>query len=174
MTMPPSPAGPPTAAGAPPKDIQTAFNLFIAHIVLGVLGAILSFALVGPIVDVALRQAGVRASDLGPQGQAQVEAAVRTGIIVTVIVAVVLLALYIFFVFRMRAGKNWARIVLTVLSALSVLSALFNFGSFGTFLNAGALGVISVIITIIQLILIITAVVFMYRPAANAYFTGAR
>ena len=83
---PPIPAEARTAAG-PPPSVRVAINLFIAHVVLGVLGAILSLALIGQIVEVALRRAGV------PAPQDEAEAAVR--FVVGVIVALMLSRLHL-------------------------------------------------------------------------------
>jgi hypothetical protein len=147
-----------------------AFNLFIANVVLGVLGVILSFSLVGAIVEAQLAASGLSRADLGPQG----EAALTSGLIVGVVVSLVILALYLFFIFQMRAGKNWARIVLAVLGAISVVFGLIGFSGYGVYMQAGGIGVIVVILSILQLILIIAAIVFMFRPDANAYFTAPR
>ncbi len=175
MSTPAYPAGPPpTAAGAAPKEVVTAFQLFLASVVLGLIGAVLSFTLVQPVIDVQLRQAGVTGGDLGPAGQAQLESAVRAGIVVGAVVALILLALYVLFIFKMRAGRNWARIVLTVLTAISVLSTLIGFSGYSLFLQAGAIGVLYVVAVALQLVAIIVATVFMYRPAASAYFAAAR
>ena len=43
--------------------------------------------------------------------------------IFTVVIALVFVAVYLLFAFKMYAGRNWARIVLTVFGALTLLSA---------------------------------------------------
>ncbi len=171
MTVPSYPSGAgeqPAPAGHAPKEVENAFRLWIANAVLGLIGVILTFALMGAIVDAALKNAGVSRSQLGAAGEAQV----RAGMITGVIIGVILIALYVFFAFQMRAGKNWARITLTVLGAIGVIFILIGFGGFGILLNAGPLGVLSVILTIVQLLLVIGAIFFMWRPAANAYFSA--
>ncbi|MBA2309402.1 MAG: hypothetical protein H0W01_08935 [Pseudonocardiales bacterium] len=164
MTVPPYPTNPaeqPRAAGPAPKEVETAFRLLMANVVIGIIGSILSFATIPSLVDER-----IRTSDLP-----NVEAAVRTGIIIGVVIGLVILALYIFFAFQMRGGKNWARITLTVLGALSVVFTLIGIGTYSSLIATGLFGVLSVVISLIQLGLVIAAIYFMFRPAANAYFT---
>jgi hypothetical protein len=73
----------------------------------------------------------------------------------------------------MRAGRNWARIVLTVLSALSIASAAsptsnVQFGdqtySVGAYRAASWIGVA----------LAVLAIILMFMRASNAYFTASK
>ena len=60
-------------------------------------------------------------------------------------------------VFRMRAGRNWARVTLTVLAVLQIVNAVFSIG-----LNA--------VLSIIGIVLVAVATVLMWVPASNRFF----
>lgn len=70
-------------------------------------------------------------------------------LILTAVQAVVL--------FRMRAGRNWARVLLTVLAVLQIVNAVFSLG-----LNA--------VVSILGIVILIVATVTMWLPSANVYF----
>lgn len=161
MSTPAYPGGSPAGAVTPPPSVQTAFLLFIVNVVLGVIGSLLSFP---ARIDIAITGLST----------AQQEAAARTGVIIAIVIALALFALYLFFVFQMRNGKNWARIVLTVLSVLSIVAGLAGLGVTSALFGAGVFGLLSVILSILSLVLLIAAVVYMFRPDANAYFSAPR
>ncbi len=132
---------------------------------LSIVNTALTFALLGAILDSTLEQQNLSVSD---QSQAETSFGIRIGV-----GALISLVLYALFIIKMRAGKNWARITLTVLIPLIVLGSLV-LSDIGTLLSVGGLGLVKVVLTALELILIIAAVVFMYRPDSNAYFTRAR
>lgn len=157
-------------AGAPPKEVETSFKLWLAVVALGLIGAILSFLSLDAITEAALRQSGLDASSLPPE----FATASRVGAIVGAVIGLVILVLQVLVIFQMRKGRNWARILLAVLGGLSVLFGLIGLFSAGTTLSIGALGVISVLLSVVQLLLLIGAILFMFRGAANPYFAGRR
>jgi hypothetical protein len=166
MTVPPYPTNPseqPRTAGPAPKEVETAFRLLMANVALGIIAAIVTFSSISSVVDQRLRDQGLSATTT--------ESALRATYITGAVVALIFLGLYVFFAFQMRGGKNWARITLTVLGALSVIFGLIGIGGYSALLASGFLGVLSVIISLAQLVLIVAAIYFMFRPAANAYFT---
>ncbi len=139
MPYPPqrTPDWPPTRL-ARPREVQTAFTLWIASIIVGLLAGTLSFVLTNPL------------------------AASR---IIGAVFGVLFLAFEVFFVVKMRAGRNWARIVLTVLAGLDVLMTLLGI------LIQRSVGVTQVL-GVLPLVLIVAATMFMYRGTANPYFEG--
>ncbi|SHK13355.1 hypothetical protein SAMN05443637_1032 [Pseudonocardia thermophila] len=153
-----------------PADVETSFKLWIASVIVGLISSVIAFIQMPAMIDAAIAAqplpTGLSESDL--------RFGIQIGIVVGIVVGLIFLALYLLFVFKMRAGRNWARIVLTVLGALSVLFTLISFGSVIQQFSAGALGAVSAILTIGQLLLIIAAIVFMWRPAAAAYFSQSR
>ena len=76
-------------------------------------------------------------------------------------IGLLLVVAQVIFVFLMRGGRNWARIVLAVLGGLVVLFGLIGFAGTTGAMGAGSL---------LQLLLLIGAIVTMFLPAANAWF----
>lgn len=151
------------AAGAPPKDVRTAFLLWVTNLAMGLIGALLAFVLADGLVEAAARQAG---TDLPPAAADSVRGTFTTNISLSV-VAIIITAVV---VIMMRNGKNWARIVLTVLGVLGVLVALIGFSNVSLLLAVGPIGVLSVVLSVIQIAVVVAAIVFMFRPGAVAYF----
>ncbi|OXM61288.1 hypothetical protein [Amycolatopsis vastitatis] len=111
----------PVAAPARPGTIEGAFWAFVASTVLGLAGGLLLFVNWDALADTlrtANRQRGGTLTD------AQIDQAATITLVVTVVIVVLIAALYLLFAFKLRAGRNWARIVLTVLTALHVISLL--------------------------------------------------
>ncbi|MEU5263293.1 hypothetical protein [Amycolatopsis sp. NPDC021455] len=116
----PASAGP-VAAPARPGTIEGAFWAFVASTVLGLVGGILLFVNRDALVD-TLRNADRQRG--GTLTGAQIDQAATITLVVSVVIVVLIAALYLLFAFKLRAGRNWARIVLTVLTALHVISLL--------------------------------------------------
>ena len=156
--MPGSDAG--TTAPAPPQEVEVAAKLWFASIVIGLVAGVLTLLLTDRDVlaqEILNADASITAS--------QARSAVTIGLVVALVVSLAILALEVFFVSKMRAGKGWARTVLTVLGVLSVLSSLFGLGAG---LTLGGLA------NLLSLVLVAAAVVLMYRSASNAYFAPRR
>ncbi|MGI9004232.1 MAG: hypothetical protein ACR2GH_21715 [Pseudonocardia sp.] len=149
MTTSPNPSAAPTTR-TPPASVRLAVILFLTDVVLGLVNSALTLA-------------------LPDQPQAQLP----TGIVIGVL-ALAILVFYILFIVMMRAGKNWARITLTVLAPLTVIGGSLVFSDISALLSVGGLGLAKVVIAVVELILVVAAVVFMYRPDSNTYFTQAR
>ena len=162
------PYGPPGGGVAveKPKEVETAFRLWIASVVIGLIGAIVSFTLIPSIIDTTIASTpttpGLSTEDL--------RTAIQIGLVVAAVIGLVFVALFLLFTFKMRAGRNWARILLTILGGLSILSSLIGIGGLGQMFAAGPLGILSAVLSIVQLVVIAAAIVFMFRPAAGPYF----
>lgn len=167
---PPPYQGPPdgplgTARVAPPGSVNGAFYIYLLAAVLAAVSIIL--ALTSNVWDQAI--AGGAANNSGTN----VQSLVNFAKIFTVVVGAIFIALYLLFAFKMRAGRNWARIVLTVVSALSVLSA---FSASATVTVDGQVYTSSStqISGWITAVIAIVAIVLMYLSASNAYFNAAK
>ncbi len=145
------------AVVAAPDDVQKSFMLWLVSIGIGVLGAIVGIVFADR--DKAIDEAMKNGSDLTRDQASSLVNGILVGTAVTVLI---ILALELFFVFKMRAGKNWARIVLTVLGVLGILSALYGLTAGLTF---------GVVLNLISMLVVIAAIVFMFKPAASAYFS---
>lgn len=151
------------AFGQPPRpdSVNRSFQLWILALVIGVVSAILGFfefeAAREELID-ELVAAGDQIS------REQAETLVTVSNYVAVGFYLALLGLILGFVFLMRSGKNWARIVLTVVGVISVLLSLLSVagGGLGSILQLVSAGVV------------ITAIVFMYRRDAAPYFKPAQ
>ncbi|RKT57898.1 hypothetical protein [Saccharothrix australiensis] len=136
-----------------PKEVRVSFWIWIAGAVLSVVGSLYALTQRDEIADVLRRQPN--ASELSPE---QFDAAVTTSVLFAVVLGVVFAGLYVLFAFKARAGRNWARVVLTVLTALGLLSTLFGASVSGLFTS-----LISVV-----------AVVLLYLPNSKAYFDAVK
>ncbi|MFJ7219243.1 hypothetical protein [Amycolatopsis sp. NPDC098790] len=147
-------AGQPAAAPARPSTVEGAFWAFIASTVLSLVGGFLIFASRDAIADTlrnSNRQSGGSLTD------AQIDQAVTITMVIALVIAVVIAALYLLFAFKLRAGRNWARIVLTVITALQLLSVLVG--------QSTVLGYISVVAAVV-------GVVLSFLTPSNAYFAA--
>jgi preprotein translocase subunit SecG len=137
----------------PPVPVQVAFWIWIASAVLSLVFAVLIPRQKSAIVD-ALNNAK-------PQGIApsQYVQYANTLVVTTIVTLVLFALLYVFFAYKVRVGRNWARMTLTVLLVVGFVYYAYT----GTLLSNGLGLLISVI-----------ALVLVYLPAANAYFAARR
>ncbi|GAA3684029.1 hypothetical protein GCM10022267_83580 [Lentzea roselyniae] len=119
---------------------------------LSVIGALFGFTQ----RDTLLEEVRTR-PDAGQFSEAQLDTLVTTSLIVGVVIALVLAGLFVLFAFKARAGRNWARIILTILTVLGVLAL-----AIGGFSVAG---VVSTVMTVV-------AAVLLFLPASNQYFAA--
>jgi hypothetical protein len=150
-----------------PKEVQASFLLWLSAVAAGVLETIIRA--INPLfVDLAS----------GSSGEADV-----TGAISSVVIRLMIYTVAIYIIAQMRLGKRWARLTLAVLlgviGTLSLvidpISWLGGGNSLGeVFTEADLLFIFIVPIRAVHLAAVIAALVFMFLPAANTYFRGAR
>lgn len=165
---PSQPAPPPTgpAYGAPaaraprPAPVDLAVKLLWGAIALSVLGAVLTFAAGGSMIDDQLVQAGATTE--------QADAAKTMVVVVGGMIALVLTGLFVLLTVFIAKGANWARITTTVLTAIGVVVTLPSLAGIG---SAGQ-PVTSTVVSLVQLLLTVVAVVMLFRPDSNAWFTA--
>ncbi|RYV51752.1 hypothetical protein [Pengzhenrongella frigida] len=146
---------------APPADVLMSVKLWFASIAVALVGGIASYLM----TDQTAAVKEMADADTSGLTEAQIQTAVNVGLVVALVFSLVLIGLQLLFVFKMKAGRNWARIVLTVLAGLSALMTLISLTqgfSIGTATN------------LISLVATVGAVVFMFRPAAKPYFSAPR
>jgi hypothetical protein len=124
----PAPSAP-TGYGAPkalerPVTVRAGLGAFIATLVLGLVSAVVTFAMFDDLVQAALAAQGSDV-ELGAIG----EDVVRTTLIAAVVFGLLLTALQLMFIWFAWNGRNWARIVLWVLGGLGVAGGLVGFVS---------------------------------------------
>lgn len=150
----PAPAAPEQpAALRPPASVQVAFWIWIASAVLSLVFAVITPNQKSAIVD-ALTKA--KPANIAPN---QYEQYANVLIITTIVSLVLFAGLYVFFAYKVRSGRNWARMTLTVLMIIGVAYDAYT----GTLLSSG-----------IGLLISAFAVILVYLPSANAYFAARR
>ncbi|AJT41929.1 DUF6264 family protein [Psychromicrobium lacuslunae] len=132
-----------TAAGAArsvPRQITSAFALIMLAGVIALFSAISSIFVAN---SPELRAELIKQINAYPQlagADLDISAIITMSIVFAVVIGFASVALYLLIAFKIRAGKNWARILGTVLAAISLLSLIsFNplvilqvgFGIFG-------------------------------------------
>ncbi len=178
---PPYPGGPqgfsayPGGAGLPPAPVRPitvtiAFWIWMLGILASLVGLII-------VLTSSIWEQAIAAGRLstGSTGAINVDASslVTTVKIIAVVVFVIIAGLYLFFAIKMYTGRNWARIVLTVLGALSVLSAFTP--TYGTVtVNGQTFTGSSPVVNWASGLISLAAIVLMYLPLSNAYFTASK
>ncbi len=145
-----------------------AFGCWMASIVISLIGLIIT--LTSPIWDLAV-SAGLRSS-----GNVTIDAQslVTTAKVFLVVVFLIFAGVYLLFAFKMYAGRNWARIVLTVFGALAVLSA-FTPTSRSVTVNSQVFDVNSgAWANYVTAALAIAGIVLMYLAPSAKYFTASK
>ncbi|MGY1673789.1 hypothetical protein [Geodermatophilus sp. SYSU D00710] len=160
----------PDSWGAPapverPQAVKLGIGAWLTSTLLGVLGAIVTFAQFDQLVDQALIDQGLDPADYSDLGDATTAGVVTLGIVFT-LVFVGLQLLFIWFAWQ---GRNWARIVLWVLGGLAVLSGLVG-------LAGGAVGTSGLLTTLslIQTLLIVVGIVALAAKPANEWYRYRR
>jgi len=164
--MPPSPAASdlPPRPVSPPREVQNAFTLWMVSILVGLVAGILNFVVANPLAASRQRMHNNASSGVS---QAQLDTILNVSLIIGAVFGVLFLALEVFFVVKMRAGRNWARIVLTAWFGVGVAGTLLSF-AFQFLVPAMPISLVGGVLTVV---LWGVAVRLMYRPASTAYFT---
>ncbi|TQF68875.1 hypothetical protein FK531_12365 [Rhodococcus spelaei] len=155
-------------------DVLTAFQLLCGVAALGVVNLFASLATVygdrATYVDQLMRD--MRAQDPTLDFSAStMDALMLVALGMSALIGLGVTALYLLFVFKMRRGRNWARMLVTMAGVLMVFLAvptLFGLGAGG---GAGAM--VSGGASILQAVLSVGAVVLMHRTDSNRYFLPA-
>jgi hypothetical protein len=144
-----------------PREVQAAFLLWLTAVAAGV-------------VETIIRVINSLFVDSGSGGEADV-----TGVVIRVIVY----AIVVYIITRMRLGKRWARLTLAVLlGVLGTLSLVIDpiswlaaGNSIGeVFTQADLLFAFVAPVRAVHLAAVITALVLMFLPTANTYFRAAQ
>ena len=150
-----------------PKEVQASFLLWLTAVAAGVLETIIR------VID-ALAIGWVS----GSGGETDVSGAI-SGVVIRVIVY----ALVVYIITRMRLGKRWARLTLAVLlgviGTLSLVIDPISWVAGGNslsevFTEANLLFFLIAPIRTVHLAAVIAALALMFLPAANTYFRTSR
>lgn len=143
-------------APQPPREIVFAFWGFLVAAVIGLVGGLLVIGNRQEIVD------ELRAAEKpgGTLTDAQINTSATVGIVIAIIIAAVIAGLYVFFSFKLRAGRNWARILLTIVALLALISLVQDRG--GSWLSY--VGEVAAVV----------AAVLSYLPNSNEYIAAVK
>src|SRR5436190_4478632 len=146
-----------------PKSVDNAFLLWIIGAGIYLLIVTLTVTFGADAITDSTRE-GLKNS-----GRAYTEDDVKNLANATKIIGVVLgllfVGLFVLFAYKMRAGRNWARIVLTVLGGLSIVVTLISISS-----TDG----LTLVVRLIGTVLTLVTIYFMFRPDANRYFAAGK
>jgi hypothetical protein len=158
MSSSAAPTASPTAPA--PSTVVWSYRLYLVSAILGLIGIVLTVVLLPASIDAAVQRATQSLQGRNTQG-IDVEAFARgtaiTGAVLGVVIAIVLSVLTIVFARKLRAGRNWARIVLLVFAVLQLFGIISLFG-------LGAL----------QFLVAAAAAVLSFLPASNLWFREAK
>jgi hypothetical protein len=146
-----------------PKSVDTAFLAWMIGVGISVISLIFIFTVDADAIRDAMRE-GLDGQNRS-YTQEELDNAITLFRTVTVVFGLILIGLFVLFAYKMRAGRNWARITLTVLGGLSIVLTISGLGS-----TSG----IHLIASIAQLGTVLAAVWYMFRPDANQYFASRR
>ncbi|MFF3753285.1 hypothetical protein ACFYYH_22920 [Streptomyces sp. NPDC002018] len=142
-----------------PREVETAFLLLLAAIVVDAAVWVLDTFVLSPSGLDEMR------NEMGESGAIR-QVAMSAGFLVFTS------ALFLFFVFKMREGRKWARSALAASGAL-VMFFLVNSMNTGEFHKETMMDVIyDLFISVSPVVLVAGAVVLMFLPTANMYFSS--
>ncbi len=156
----PAPSAP-AGQGAPPAmerptTVRAGIGAFLATLILGLVGSIVTFADIDDLVTQELARSGTEIE--------LTDDVIRSAILIGAVISLIFVALQLLFMWFAWKGHNWARIVLWVIGGLSVLSGLAGLST-GT-----ALGGFLTSLSVFQLLLTIAGIVLLaLKPSSEWY-----
>ena len=143
-----------THTPAPPTTIITAFFGFLASTVVSLAAVVLLAGSRQQLVDT------LRESNPNNLTEEQIQGSATLGLGFAIGVALVIAVVHLWLAFKLKAGRNWARVVLTVITLLQLASMLTTQGN-------TVVGYASCAVALV-------AVVLSYLPASNAYIADVK
>ncbi|MGV8979302.1 MAG: hypothetical protein ACOH17_14790 [Cellulomonas sp.] len=145
----------PALQGPPPSTVVNAFKLILVQAALAVVNIIVTLLTVD-----AIREQVVKASPaLSPS---LVDTTVSIAIASAVAFGVIGIGVWILLAFKVRAGKNWARVVTFVFAGLGLLSGLVSF--------AQPSSAFSHVVLLVAVAIDIALIVLLTRGPSAEYF----
>ncbi len=146
-----------------PKAVDSAFQAVLTSVVISALGTVVTV-----LFDRALLTSWVTQTmnDLPPDQRMSPGALVSAMQVILGFSVVVFVGLFVLFAVKMRAGRNWARVLLTIYTAMGVWSFLTAIASSGAELK--------LIWSLAEVAFGVTAVIYMFRPESTKYFAQVK
>jgi len=155
--QPPMPAAKPSPRQRP-HEVTVAVYLWVASVVVGLIVLVTSAGSLGPQVRDELNAQLASNPELASMNP---DTIVRIAGVAVVVVSLFGVALRVFLLVKLAAGRRWARSILTVLGVFSVLGAVVSVRS------AGA---VDAALSVVNALLIAAAVVYLFSDGANKFF----
>jgi hypothetical protein len=158
--MPPPPSGAGPVPIMRPKTVDSAFQAVLASIAISTLGTVFTV-----LLDTAMLTSMVRemVASIPEDQRGNIGATVGAFRVILAFSIAIFAGLMLLFAFKMRAGRNWARVLLTVYTAVGAYSFLTAMASSGAELE--------LIWSLAEVAFGVTAVVYLFRPESSKYFT---
>ncbi|MFD7655826.1 hypothetical protein ACFV4N_17775 [Actinosynnema sp. NPDC059797] len=138
---------------APPVTLVAAFFGFLVSAVSALAGGLVVLGMEEELAD------AVRRSSPGSTAE-QVDSAVTLGQALVLGTGALVALVYLWLAFKLKAGRNWARVTLTAFTVFQVASLAATDGNTWVGYASAAVAVV--------------ALVLSYLPASNAHFRRAR
>ncbi|MDV6263523.1 hypothetical protein [Rhodococcoides yunnanense] len=158
-----------------PVDVETARHLWWGVALIGALSALYS---VWTLFGAREEFAQSLLDELAAQNAAadmtveSTQSMVTVMLVVTIFVVLGFGALFLFWVKRMRAGKMWARMLLTVIGSFIVFTTILDLFAMAS--TAGAMNIVMGVLSIGQGVVAAGAIYLMHRRESNEYFVASR
>jgi hypothetical protein len=146
-----------------PKSVDNAFMLWLISVGISVLSIIVTLTIGRSDIEAGARDSLKNSNKSFTEDD--VSSLTNISIAIAVVISLIFIGLYLLFAYKMRAGRNWARITLTVLGALGIVFTLASLSSSGG---------VEIAVRVIQAVVVVVAIYFMFRPDSNQYFNAAR
>jgi len=141
-------------AGAAPTELVAAFWCYIGAAALVLIGGLLYLGDKQAVLD------ALRTANTTNLTETQLESLASTTLAIVVVAAAIIAGLYALFAFKLKAGRNWARIVLTIIAAIDLLALVTGRGG-------AAVGYVGALAAIVGCVL-------SYLPNSSAYFAAVK
>lgn len=146
-----------------PKAVDSAFQAVLASVAASAVGTVVTV-----LLDRALltRWVSETMDSLPPEQRMSPSQLVGAMQVLLGFSIAVFVGLFLLFAVKMRAGRNWARIVLTIYTATGVWSFLTSVATSGAELD--------LIWSLAEVAFGVTAVIYMFRPESTKYFLAVK
>ncbi|MFL6120814.1 hypothetical protein [Actinophytocola sp.] len=142
-----------------PKAVDSAFQAVLASVAISCLGTVFTV-----LLDRALLTSWVKETiaSMPPEQRLSASALVGAMQVILGFSIVIFAGLFVLFAMKMRAGRNWARVLLTLYTVFGVWSFLAAIADSGAELK--------LIWSLAEVAFGVTAVIYMFRPESTKYF----
>jgi hypothetical protein len=142
-----------------PKAVDSAFQAVLASVAISTIGTVVTVLLDKALLTVWVTET---LESLPPEQRLSTSAMVSAMQVLLGFSIAIFAGLFVLFAYKMRAGRNWARVLLTIYTVWGAMSFLTAMASSGAEL--------SLMWSLAEAAFGVTAVVYMFRPESTKYF----